>query len=236
MTTPPPPPPPPNVPNSPSSAPPPPFTSSGYPPQPSWDGQPQYGFQPQPRTNGLAIAALVGALFLAPLGIVFGHISLAQIKRSGEQGRGLALAGLIIGYVFTTVMVLSIVWLLMIANAFSTALDDLDSNTYSSDYYSRQSSESYPTYSTTTTTTTASSSDSSYTADVIADAAVGDCIARVMGADRGDGTSSVTVTEASCGSSSATHRVTSRGTSESACSGDWVSTDYPVVVLCLTEV
>ncbi|WP_080730688.1 DUF4190 domain-containing protein [Rhodococcoides fascians] len=220
------------MPNSSSSAPPPPFTPSGYPPQPSWGGQQQYGFQPQPRTNGLAIAALVGALFLAPLGIVFGHISLAQIKRSGEQGRGLALAGLIIGYVFTTVMVLSIVWLLMIANAFSTALDDLDSNTYSSDYYSSQSSESYPTYS----TTTASSSDSSYTADVIADAAVGDCIARVMGADRGDGTSSVTVTEASCGSSSATHRVTSRGTSESACSGDWVSTDYPVVVLCLTEV
>jgi peptidyl-prolyl cis-trans isomerase B (cyclophilin B) len=47
----------------------------------------------------MAIAALVCSLFCAPLGIIFGHIARSQIKRSGEGGRGLALAGLIIGYV-----------------------------------------------------------------------------------------------------------------------------------------
>lgn len=50
-------------------------------------------------TNSMAIAALVSALVFAPLGIVFGHISLSQIKRTGENGRGLAIAGLVIGYV-----------------------------------------------------------------------------------------------------------------------------------------
>jgi hypothetical protein len=59
-----------------------------------------------PGTNGMAIAALVSALagltlscgLLAPLGIVFGHIALSQIKRTGENGRGMAIAGLVIGY------------------------------------------------------------------------------------------------------------------------------------------
>ena len=46
----------------------------------------------------MAIASLVCAFLFAPLGIVFGHISLSQIKRTGEEGRGLAIAGLVIGY------------------------------------------------------------------------------------------------------------------------------------------
>ncbi len=57
-------------------------------------------------TNGFAIASLVCSLatFVACgigsiLGIVFGHIARSQIKRTGEDGAGMALAGLIIGYV-----------------------------------------------------------------------------------------------------------------------------------------
>ncbi|WP_309135892.1 DUF4190 domain-containing protein [Brevibacterium oceani] len=39
-------------------------------------------------------------LWIAPvLAIIFGHIGLSQIKRTGEEGRGQGLAGLIIGYV-----------------------------------------------------------------------------------------------------------------------------------------
>ncbi|WP_165609330.1 DUF4190 domain-containing protein, partial [Mycolicibacterium fortuitum] len=56
------------------------------------------GYPPPARTNGMAIAALVSSLVFAPLGIVFGHISLSQLRHSGEQGRGVAIAGLIIGY------------------------------------------------------------------------------------------------------------------------------------------
>lgn len=51
------------------------------------------------RTNTLAILALIFAFFGSVLGIVFGHVALSQIKRTGEQGRGLAVAGLVIGYV-----------------------------------------------------------------------------------------------------------------------------------------
>ncbi|WP_396885306.1 DUF4190 domain-containing protein [Mycolicibacterium sp. CBMA 226] len=50
-------------------------------------------------TNNMAIAALITGLTIAPLGIVFGHIALSQIKQTGQGGRGLAIAGLVLGYV-----------------------------------------------------------------------------------------------------------------------------------------
>src|SRR3954453_17787277 len=68
-----------------------------------------YGY-PRPRpTNGMAIASLICAFVFAPLGIVFGHISLSQIKKSGEEGRGLAIAGLVISYLVTVLSVLVVV-------------------------------------------------------------------------------------------------------------------------------
>jgi len=54
---------------------------------------------PTEKTNTFALVALVSSLFLWLAGIIFGHIALKQIKRTGERGRGMALAGLIIGYV-----------------------------------------------------------------------------------------------------------------------------------------
>lgn len=85
----------------------------GYPPGPFPPGYPPYGYPPYggyppPPTNALAIASLVCAFVFAPLGILFGHLSLSQIRRSGEQGRPMALAGLVIGYLVTigTILVL----------------------------------------------------------------------------------------------------------------------------------
>ncbi|MGB8406370.1 MAG: peptidylprolyl isomerase [Mycobacterium sp.] len=52
----------------------------------------------QAPVNGFAIASLVCAFVFAPLGILFGHLSLGQLKRSGERGLGLAIAGLAVGY------------------------------------------------------------------------------------------------------------------------------------------
>ena len=60
--------------------------------------------QPKPvRTSGLAIASLVLVLALGPVGcipaIICGHLALRRISKEPTlQGRGLALAGLIIGY------------------------------------------------------------------------------------------------------------------------------------------
>lgn len=49
--------------------------------------------------NVLAIVSLITSLVGFTLaGIITGHLSLGQLKTSGEQGRPLALAGLIIGY------------------------------------------------------------------------------------------------------------------------------------------
>lgn len=60
--------------------------------------QPAY-YQPVRRTNGWAIASLVTALCgLTIVPVICGHVALAQIRRTGDTGYGLAIAGLIIGY------------------------------------------------------------------------------------------------------------------------------------------
>jgi hypothetical protein len=53
----------------------------------------------------MAIAALVMALVFFPLGIVLGHVARGQIKRTGEGGKGLATAALILGYLQVAVIV-----------------------------------------------------------------------------------------------------------------------------------
>ena len=76
----------------------------------------------------MAIASLVCAFLFAPLGIVFGHLSLSQIKRTGEEGRGLAIAGLVIGYLATALAILVVVVsavFIVVARNVNTALDDL---------------------------------------------------------------------------------------------------------------
>ena len=83
------------------------------------------GFVPAPRTNSMAIAALVSSLVLAPLGIVFGHIALSQIKQTGEDGRGLAIAGLVIGYVFTAIALLWVVGFVLLAAAFTSSVNTI---------------------------------------------------------------------------------------------------------------
>lgn len=50
--------------------------------------------------NTLAVVSLATAVtgFGAIAGIITGHFALAQLKHSGQSGRGLAIAGLAIGY------------------------------------------------------------------------------------------------------------------------------------------
>lgn len=71
-------------------------------------GPPQYPAYGVPaRTNSMAIASLICSLgglatcISAPVGIVLGHIARRQIRQTGEQGMGLATAGLWIGYILT---------------------------------------------------------------------------------------------------------------------------------------
>lgn len=50
-------------------------------------------------TNTLAVLSLVFAFLFSIAGVILGHAALAQINRTGEEGRGLAIAGLVVGYV-----------------------------------------------------------------------------------------------------------------------------------------
>lgn len=87
--------------------PPPPEQPGGYPGVPS--AYSPYGggyYQPPRGTNGLAIASLiiscVSFFFCMPasaLGAILGHVARNQIKDSGEEGDGLALAGIIVGWI-----------------------------------------------------------------------------------------------------------------------------------------
>lgn len=69
-----------------------------------------YGRPPSSPGSTLAVVSLVCSLlglmlyFPAIAGIVCGHIALSQMKKSGnDEGRGLAIAGLAIGYIITIV-------------------------------------------------------------------------------------------------------------------------------------
>lgn len=76
-----------------------------------------------PSTNGLAIAALVCGLlgFITCVSsiaaIVLGHMARKQIRESGgvQQGDGMALAGLILGYVVLALLIGYIVVVVIIA-------------------------------------------------------------------------------------------------------------------------
>ncbi len=108
--------------------PPPPFGGPiGYPSPPLYPApyDPYLGYQPQ-QTNNLAVASLVtsiaGVIFGIPLaifcyvgwlipviGAVLGGIALSQIKQSGQQGRGMAIAGVAIGAATAALLVLVMV-------------------------------------------------------------------------------------------------------------------------------
>jgi hypothetical protein len=60
-------------------------------------------------TNVLAIVGLVLAIFVPLVGAIVGHIALSQIKKTGEEGRGLALAAVIIGWVFTGLVIVAVI-------------------------------------------------------------------------------------------------------------------------------
>jgi Domain of unknown function (DUF4190) len=103
----------------------PPATSNqepGYSEVPGYAAAPGYaaGYTPTPKTNVLAIVAIILG-FVVPIGgIITGHIALSQIKKTGEAGHGLALAGTILGYVLSAGWIIFwIVYIIIIVSAIS---------------------------------------------------------------------------------------------------------------------
>jgi peptidyl-prolyl cis-trans isomerase B (cyclophilin B) len=70
---------------------------------------PLYGYAPPaPGYSPLAIIAFVLAFFTSAIGVILGFVALSQIKRTGEQGRGLAIAAIVIGLAEFALVVLFI--------------------------------------------------------------------------------------------------------------------------------
>ncbi|MFK4837032.1 DUF4190 domain-containing protein, partial [Microbacterium sp. ZW T2_14] len=84
---------------------------------PAYGAAPGYGYGAQPKTNTLAIVSLIASIasfIIVPfvgsvVGVITGHMSLNQLKTSGEQGRGMALAGTIVGWVGLGLAILGII-------------------------------------------------------------------------------------------------------------------------------
>ena len=81
-----------------------------------------YAPEPPPHTNTLAVAALVcgiGQFFTLGLGtipaVILGHMSQRQIRRTGEQGSGMATAGLVLGWIGVALWVIFITFVLFAA-------------------------------------------------------------------------------------------------------------------------
>jgi peptidyl-prolyl cis-trans isomerase B (cyclophilin B) len=65
----------------------------------------------------LSLSGVATGITLIP-GIVLSHIGMSQIKRTGESGRGFALAGLIVGYCLLGLSVLAIIVVVILAVIF----------------------------------------------------------------------------------------------------------------------
>ncbi len=88
-------------------------------------GQPgqwaQPGWQSPSRTNSLAIAALccgIAQVIVGPLSgipaIVLGVMSMREIRQTGEQGHGMAVAGLVLGIIGLILAVLALILIIVV--------------------------------------------------------------------------------------------------------------------------
>jgi hypothetical protein len=89
----------------------------------------------EPSYNVLAIVSFISAFFVSLVAVITGHMALGQIKRTGEKGRGLALAGLIIGYVGIASGIIAVIVFVVMAIAgvglFATIASQYDPDDYS---------------------------------------------------------------------------------------------------------
>ena len=130
-----------------------PYPAAAQPPPPGYGGYGGYGVQPsmgypmyvqQPKTNGLSIAALVvscaGAVFLICYGVgglvgvvgaILGHVARKQIRQRQEGGDGMALAGIIVGWIATG---LGLAIIAAVIGLFAWLANSAGNTDYSSDY------------------------------------------------------------------------------------------------------
>jgi len=94
----------------------------------------EYYQPPTPPTNGMAIASLITSLLgLYPVGLILGYMAKRQIDESGGAmgGRGLAMAGIIIGWIGIGLIVLVFcIWLITFLGVGGLAFCPVLTNSY----------------------------------------------------------------------------------------------------------
>ncbi|WP_231631708.1 DUF4190 domain-containing protein, partial [Streptomyces clavuligerus] len=84
-----------------------------YPGYPGGPGAPGYLAPPPsaPPMNGFSVASLVAGIVccLPPLGLILGIVALVQIKKKGQRGAGMAIAGTVLSAISTLLMLLLLV-------------------------------------------------------------------------------------------------------------------------------
>ena len=102
------------------SAPPPPPEPAQWPQGPT----PQHGYPMRPPTNGMAVASMVlGIVWVYWIGsilaLIFGYIAKGQINQSGgrQTGKGMAIAGIVLGWVGIGFLCLAIIGVLVSAGS-----------------------------------------------------------------------------------------------------------------------
>jgi hypothetical protein len=89
-----------------------PYSAPAVPPN-----QPYQPVPPQQSYNVLAIVGFVLSFFTTIIGLIISIIAFNQIKKTGEKGRGFALAGIIISAVAIVLgIILTIVFSIVAAN------------------------------------------------------------------------------------------------------------------------
>lgn len=94
-----------------------------------YGGSPYGGspYQPAPPTNGLAIASMVTSIvgiaglccyglggIVGLVGAILGHVSKRRIREQGEGGAGMALAGIIVGWIAFGLMIAAIAFFVVV--------------------------------------------------------------------------------------------------------------------------
>lgn len=88
------------------------------PPGPAYGpAQPPYGYgiPPAPKTNGLAIASMIVSLssfgfcgLSGIVGAIMGHIARQQIRETREAGDGMAVTGIVVGWILFSLFALGV--------------------------------------------------------------------------------------------------------------------------------
>jgi hypothetical protein len=99
------------------------YPGSPYPTTPYGSSPYAGGWAPAPRTEPLAVASLVTSLagfavgVSAPVGLGLGIAALRRIRRDGSQGRGMAIAGVVVGSIITAFLVAMLALTVLLAVA-----------------------------------------------------------------------------------------------------------------------